>query len=145
MLSNERPQYYILEDGAPVPTDMLTWARWFDDACKRIVCRTGLTRGGEELTLSPNVRTDPSEMYVCVSTVFLGMDHSFAWSPTGPAILYETMVYLADGEFLAPQWRYATADAARAMHVRIVAYAQQRLSAGDNLHTDENWPDESEK
>lgn len=51
-----------------------------------------------------------------VSTVFLGLDHSFAGSTP---ILFETMVL--GGEHDGEQWRYATWAEAEAGHARIVA------------------------
>jgi len=50
-----------------------------------------------------------------VSTVFLVIDHSFG---DGVPLLFETMVFgESDAE---PCWRYATVDAARAGHARVV-------------------------
>jgi hypothetical protein len=51
-----------------------------------------------------------------VSTVFLGIDHSF--SDDGPPIIFETMIF--GGPFDEYQWRYATWDEAAAGHKRLV-------------------------
>lgn len=59
-----------------------------------------------------------------VSTVFLGLDHSFG---DGPPILFETMVFYGDsGDYTE---RYATWDEAVKGHVEIVA----KLERGEDL------------
>lgn len=64
---------YILEGRTPVPAkDMMEWAKWFEKA-DRVVRQTELK--------ASNVR---------VSTVFLGLDHSFTG---GPPLLFETLVF----------------------------------------------------
>lgn len=98
-------QKYILDGHEPVPVDLMTWARWFETA-DRHVARTEVRPG------------------VMVSTVFLGIDHSFG---TGKPLLFETMVfsdYGGDNEV-----RYATWDEAVAGHVAIVAKLEGQLSA----------------
>lgn len=69
------PRHYILdENGAPMLVDMLTWAQWLQSHhTDRVVARTDVTPG------------------VCVSTVFLGLDHNF--SGKGPPLLFETVVF----------------------------------------------------
>ena len=54
-----------------------------------------------------------------VSTVWLGLDHSFG---CGPPLIYETMIFggLCDGE----QWRYPNRHAALAGHDQAVAQAR---------------------
>ena len=92
---------YILDNnGNPlIETDILTWSRWFETA-DRSVCRTQV---GEST----------------VSTVFLGLDHSF--SEQGPPILYETMIF--GGVHDQYQQRYATRAEAVAGHAAAVALA----------------------
>lgn len=51
-----------------------------------------------------------------VSTVFLGLDHSFRLA--GPPLLFETMVF--GGDLDERQWRYSTWDEAVAGHERVV-------------------------
>lgn len=69
---------YILDGKEVVPApDLLAWARWFETADRR-VARTDLDSG------------------VWVSTVFLGLDHS--WSGDGPPIVFETMAFNAPYE-----------------------------------------------
>jgi hypothetical protein len=62
---------YVLRKNKPVlEPDLLAWAKWFDGANRRV----GRTMVGK------------SE----VSTVFLGLDHSFG---RGAPVLWETMVF----------------------------------------------------
>lgn len=58
-----------------------------------------------------------------VSTVFLVLDHN--WTPEGPPILYETMVFNSSGEAVAQQ-RYATAAEAIAGHDQLVAAVRDK-------------------
>lgn len=70
---------FILKDGKPFPvSDVLEWGRWLKTA-KRGVKRTAVGK-------------------IVISTVFLGIDHSFGSG--GPPILYETLVFggKLDGE-----------------------------------------------
>ena len=53
---------------------------------------------------------------VCVSTVFMGLDHNIM--PSRP-IVFETMVFM--GEHAGGQEQYATWDEAEAGHLRWVA------------------------
>lgn len=88
---------YILEGKNPVvEPDIVKWAAWFKDA-ERHVKHTKLPGG------------------VHVSTVFLGMDHSFFG---GPPILFETMIF--GGEHDEYQQRYATWEEAEAGHDKAV-------------------------
>lgn len=78
---------YILVGQTPVAEpDLLTWARWVEEADRRV----GLTRVGP----------------YHVSTVFLGLDHSFNFTGRPrPPILFETMVYLVDAPLeLMKEW-----------------------------------------
>lgn len=91
---------YILEGKEPkLVEDVLEWARWFE-AADRQVANTVLPSG------------------VRVSTVFLGIDHSFYG---GKPILFETMIFggMYDGE----QERYSTWEEAEAGHEKAVAKA----------------------
>lgn len=97
-------RHYILDHNKePIEADLMTWARWFETANRTVKA------------------TDIGE--VRISTVFLGLDHSF--SETGPPILYETMVF--GGPLDEFQWRYSSREAALAGHARAVA----KVEAGD--------------
>lgn len=65
------PNYILNNEGEPVATmDVLEWAKWFETADRKIA---------------------KDQIGDCrVSTVFLGMDHSFG---DGPPLLFETMVF----------------------------------------------------
>lgn len=96
---------YILDGHIPVPTDNITeWGEWFN----------GTDR---------HVATTTLESGVFVSTVFLGVDHS--WVENGPPILFETMVFDPRKPRL-DQWledytrRYATWEEAEAGHKEVV-------------------------
>lgn len=77
--------YYILnEQGDPVPCDSsMEWALWFEYSNRQVA----LDERGD----------------VRVSTVFLGLDHSFNH---GPPLLFETMVF--GGPEDEAQERYTT-------------------------------------
>lgn len=95
------PRYWILDGHTPVPVDdVKTWARWFEHDGLRRVGHTEF-EGGR------------------VSTVFLGLDHSFGVGE-GP-ILFETMIF--GGPHSDYQERYETWDEAVAGHKRAVALA----------------------
>ena len=91
---------YILKGHEAVPvTDLLEWAKWLDTANRRVE----RTRIGE----------------IEVSTVFLGLDHSFGG---GPPLLFETMVF--GGPLDHYQWRCSTWDEAVAQHAEAVRQVQ---------------------
>lgn len=86
--------YYTLDGHTPVPCDLLTWGRMFEDAEGRTVAQDSI---GE----------------FRVSTVFLGMNHSFG---DGPPLLFETMIFggrYDDDEY---QTRCTTWEEAEEMH-----------------------------
>ena len=89
---------YILKDKMPIAEpDLAKWAKWFESETNKIVCRTEL----------------PEEVYV--STVFLGMDHSYGG---GEPILFETMIF--GGEHDQHQERYSTWEEAKKGHEKAI-------------------------
>lgn len=106
-MSNGR--YILIGQSVVACDDLMEWAKWFDDISNR---RVLLTRVGPYF----------------VSTVFLGLDHSFCGDD--PPIVFETMVYVEkpqdaepvglNAEFLDIQERCATWLEAEAQHRRIV-------------------------
>jgi len=94
---------YVLIGQTPVPEyDLMTWARWFDDPANRRVAETDV-------------------LGMCrVSTIFLGLDHSFQRLilGDGPRILFETMVFW-EGEHGYEQERCATWAEAEEQHRRM--------------------------
>jgi hypothetical protein len=91
---------YILVNGVPTPEPNLRkWGEWMANFPERQVASTDWDG-------------------VRVSTVFLGLDHSWG---QGDPVLWETMIFggPADGE----QWRYRSLEAARAGHEKAVEVA----------------------
>jgi hypothetical protein len=83
---------YILKGHETVPCDNLfEWAAWFEIADRRVV--------------------ETEKNGIRVSTVFLGLDHSFG---RGKPLLFETMIF--GGEHDSYQDRYETWDEAEAGH-----------------------------
>ena len=92
---------YVLEGKEPKAIeDVLEWARWFEKA-DRHVAKTKL----------------PND--VLVSTVFLGLDHSFSGDVP---VLFETMIF--GGNHDQYQERYATWEEAEAGHKQAVELAK---------------------
>ena len=88
-----------------------------------------------ELTEVASV-TDSSERYL-VSTVWLGLDHSFTG---GNPVLFETMVFL-NGDTASDEWarRYNTEAEAKAGHAEIVTVIAATLT--DERVTElKTWP-----
>lgn len=85
-------EYYILEGHKIVPCkDVMDWGKWFEKADRHV----GNTTQND----------------VQVSTVFLGLDHSFGGKIP---ILFETMVF--GGEHDEEQVRYSTWEEAEQGH-----------------------------
>ncbi len=124
--------YMLDESGNPLPTrDVLQFGRWFETAERHIGLTTFPVNGGIE-----------------VSTVFLGMDHSFM---DGPPVLWETMVF-ADDVLLARlmelsetddrsliakfaggidiQKRYTSREAAEVGHATMCAFIETCITLG---------------
>lgn len=109
---------YILDGKEPVPVDdLLTWAKWYETA-DRTVARDYVGQ-------------------ILVSTVFLGLDHSWRsifGGPEPPPILFETMVF--SGVLGGHMSRYSTWEQAEWGHAFTLAevregFAQKALPAGD--------------
>lgn len=115
---------YILDGHDVVETDLQTWARWFEKGGRKVAY--------EEIGDSG------------ISTVFLGIDHSF---DGGPPLLFETMVF--GGNLDQEMTRCTTWEEAEAMHramcERVRSAASQQPA--DNNHTptpDAQWPKRAE-
>ena len=88
--------YYILAGHNTVKTDSVTeWGRMMENMDKR---RVGSTENND----------------ISVSTVFLGIDHSFG---DGPPLLFETMIF--GGEHDEDVERYSTWDEAEVGHKKM--------------------------
>ena len=92
---------YLLKDGVPVPVnDLMEWAIGFEIEDRRVA----LTEFGK----------------IRVSTVFLGLDHSFG---RGAPILFETMIF--GGKEDGYQQRYTSLEESMLGHERAVELARQ--------------------
>lgn len=105
-------QYYILEHGQlarnaqPLPAfDAADWAQWLER-----------NREGRRVALT-EIRG------VRISTVFLGLDHS--WDQ-GPPVLWETMIF--EGPLSEYQERYRSLDDALQGHIRAVGRVRATLN-----------------
>ena len=99
---------YILKGHTPIICrDLLQWAQWMETADRR-VSKTMLGQ-------------------TTVSTVFLGLDHSFGPSGTTP-ILFETMVF--GGPLSDDQRRYTTWDEAVQGHNEMVEACKHAQTFG---------------
>jgi hypothetical protein len=97
---------------------LMRWAQWFEGRHDRIVDRTDI----EGCT---------------VSTVFLGLDHSYG---NGPAILFETMVFpdrelpKDEGRWIESyQERYATLTDAEQGHAAVVVMIREQASQAEHI------------
>jgi hypothetical protein len=93
---------FILDErGRPKEVrDVVMWGKWFETADRRVAADMDEGEGA---------------LRVCVSTVFLGLNHNF--DEDGPPILWETMVF--GGIYNDYQERYASLAAALEGHQRI--------------------------
>jgi hypothetical protein len=92
-------KYLLCEDHSVRATDdLMEWAKGFEKSDRHV----GSTLVGD----------------VHISTVFLGLDHSFG---DGPPLLFETMIF--GGKHNQKQWRYSTWDEAVAGHEAAVKLA----------------------
>lgn len=90
---------WILEGHEAVPADLMTWAKWYETADRHVGRHE---HGG-----------------VCVSTVFLGIDHRLG--DEGPPLIFETMIF--GGEHDQWQDRCSTWAEAVEMHKKACALA----------------------
>ena len=97
--------HYILKGHEPVECDLPTWGKFFGNIDNRRVDNTELTVNGEG---------------VRVSTVFLGIDHSFG--DGGPPLLFETMIFGGDHDEYCE--RHSTWEEAEAGHAKACRIAK---------------------
>lgn len=96
--------YWKLKDKKPIPVcNTIEWAQSFDSA-DRVIARTEIGKD------------------VVVSTVFLGLDHSFG---KGAPLLFETMIF--GGPHDEYQERYSTFEEAEKGHDEAVKLAKRKL------------------
>ena len=103
--------YVLDEHGEPVPCDdVITWGHWYATAERHVAHDMDEGQGADR---------------VRVSTVFLGLDHSFG---SGPPVLWESMVF--GGPLDGEQQRYTSrADALRG-HAEMCALVTAARDAG---------------
>jgi len=90
-------EHYILDkDNKIVPTDLMTWGRWLQNNDRKIA----------NTVVGDNT----------VSTVFLGLDHSFG---VGPPLLFETMIFSTDDDD-EYQTRAETREQALEQHITAI-------------------------
>lgn len=98
-------KYFILggkDEHEAIPTELMSWAQWFESANRHVATDVvGPTAG------------------IRVSTVFLGLDHSFSG---GPPLIFETMIFGGPND--GYQNRYSTWDEAVAGHKSAIELAQ---------------------
>ena len=103
-----RPMYWRLDGHTPVPATSKEFGMQFENPKVRRVAYDEVDG-------------------VNVSTVFLGLDHSFRLE--GPPVLFETMIFgLADtgiDGYIEYQWRYSTWEEAEAGHARALAAVRE--------------------
>jgi len=105
---------YILDGHKLVPCeDLIKWATWFETA-NRTIARKDIGIPVWKYYLGKWFRLKRFEP-ITISTVFLGLDHSFG---KGPPLLFETMIF--GGKFDSYQERYSTWEQAEAGHLRAI-------------------------
>lgn len=100
-------KHYILKGREHEEVDLITWAKWFDVRENRKIAYSSSSEGW------------------AVSTVFLGIDHSFG---EGPELLYETMVFDSGTELDEDPIRYSTYDAAEKGHEEVLKRLRDLLT-----------------
>jgi len=105
---------YILDENgnAVAEPDLLKWAKWYESG------------EGRRLAI------DTLSGDITVSTVFLGLDHSFCF---GPPLLWETMIF--GGEHDGYQERYSTRQQALDGHAEAFRLANGLVAPGTGKTT----------
>jgi hypothetical protein len=107
MFELPKQHYYALIERKVVPiTDLMQWARWYENARRNDVTRIAADTVGNWW----------------VSTVFLSLDHQYF---DGPPILFETMVFEHHDDpemhgHCESMYRYSTIEEAEVWHKAIV-------------------------
>lgn len=115
---------YILRGQEPVEEpDLHKWAQWMEESTRRIAWDEFSAKETAWPPSKPHKWTKRKKGEVQVSTVFLGLDHSFSSDPASRPVLFETIIFglkFGDGDD-EPMWRYHTWEAAEKGHETIVA------------------------
>lgn len=131
--------HYILSgpasmDGNPIPTSWDVWARWFQDT--REERRVRVTA-----ILDDGTATDVDfydEVMLAVSTVFLGLDHSFGLGQS--PVLWESLVFKDGSSLGCSMRRYASLEAAKTGHQKLVNFLCHRMTARLPINDDIDFP-----
>lgn len=100
---------YVLNGKTPIPCDdLMEWARWFDTADRHVMQE----KIGE----------------IRISTVFLGLDHSFTSDSKRP-LLFETMIF--GGPLDQEMTRCSTWEEAEKMHREMVERVKATAKSDD--------------
>lgn len=99
--------YYLVGTEAVPCEDAIAWAERFHNANRRVAY------------------TDITES-IHVSTVFLGVDHQYC--DDGPPLLFETMIFWANGPLDLDQERYSTWHQAEQGHQHMVDKVRAQLA-----------------
>lgn len=104
-------EFFILCGKFAVPAeDTQAWGKWLENAREeRQVAKTFIRK------------KLPGLPEIMVSTVFLGLDHSFG---AGPPQIFETMIF--GGQFDQHGWRDSTWWGAEARHAAVVRMVKRR-------------------
>lgn len=111
--------YYILDSNHNIllEPDVAKFGQWFSNNNNRVVAKDNFKdRHGNE---------------VKVSTMFLGIDHSF--SQNRPPILFETMIF--GGDFDQDTYRYSTWDEAVKGHKKALMKAHDEKDGALEIFT----------
>ena len=101
--------YYDM-DGNPI--SLMEWSHIYSNADRTI---------GSDVVIH-------GEHIVRVSTVYLGLDHSFFG---GIPLIFETMMFSTDESIDQGQWRYATKEQAIRGHADVLAQVTKETSEHD--------------
>ena len=99
--------HYILRGKIPFSVGVEEWAKWFENSDRSVV----------------QTHVEGDKEFILVSTVFLGLDHSF--SGGGPPVIFETMVF--GGDLDQEMERYSTWDEAETGHLQMIKRVEETL------------------
>ncbi len=106
--------FYILEGHEPMVVNLATWGKWFKTA-DRHIGKTDIGVPAWKFWLGKLLKIKKWEP-VRISTVFLGLNHSF--EDDGSPLLFETMVF--GGKHDQDMERYSTWDEAERGHKKFI-------------------------
>ncbi len=116
-------KYILNEQNVAVPVPLGTWSVWFERENRKP------NRG--RLRVGLDEWDDPAFGHVRVSTVFLGLDHSF-WYKDESRKIFETMIFWGWSKETAyseqNMWRYPTYDSAKTGHAHALQLTKRFLA-----------------